>query len=165
LRKLALLCLGIGAALVSAAGASAGQGQTTTSTTFIQHQTFVEPEFSANPCTGDAITFNINGTLVAHETDIFDAGNTSGIPDNVWATFTETGKSWFTDAGQTWAGHVTVWGNFNLNEKNTNSSFTLTVKLSAPDGSFVTAHEVAHFAMSATGAITVNFDTQTMTCG
>jgi hypothetical protein len=29
----------------------------------------------------------------------------------------------------------------------------------------MTAHEVAHFAMSATGAITVNFDSQTLTCG
>jgi hypothetical protein len=165
LRKLALLCLVTIAALFVAATASAGQGQTTTSTTFVQHQSFVEPEFSANPCTGDAITFHIDGTLVAHETDIFDAGNTSGFPDDVWATFTETGKSWFTDAGQTWSGHVAVWGNFNLNERNTNNTFTNTVKLSAPDASYVTGHEVAHFAMSATGAITVNFDTLSLTCG
>jgi len=111
------------------------------------------------------VTFVFDGTLLAHETDIFDAGNTSGIPDNVWATFTETGKTSFTDGTLNYSGHFTVWGNFNLNERNTNNTFTLTVKMSAPGGPTITGHEVMHFAMSATGAITVNFDKLSMTCG
>ena len=165
MRKSIPFLIGTVLALVLAASAGAGRGQTTVSTTIVQHGSFTEPNFSNNPCTGDPVTFVFDGTLLAHETDIFDAGNTSGIPDNVWATFTETGKTSFTDGTLNYSGHFTVWGNFNLNEHNTNNTFTLTVKMSAPGDPTITAHEVMHFAMSATGAITVNFDKLSMTCG
>jgi hypothetical protein len=84
----------------------------------------------------------------------------------VWATFTETGKVSVTDAnGVSFTGHFTVWGNFNLNEKNTNSTFTLTVNLAGSDGSTIVAHEVQHFALNANGTVTVNFDRIRLTCG
>ena len=84
----------------------------------------------------------------------------------VWATFTETGKVAITDAnGVNFTGHFTVWGNFNLNEKNTNNTFTLTVRLSGSDGSSIVAHEVQHFALNANGTVTVDFDTMRLACG
>jgi hypothetical protein len=86
--------------------------------------------------------------------------------DEVWATFTETGKVTLTDSnGVTYTGHLTAWGNFNMNEKNANNSFTLTVMLAGSDGSSITAHEVQHFALNANGVVTVNFDRMTLSCG
>jgi hypothetical protein len=84
----------------------------------------------------------------------------------VWATFTETGKVALTDAnGVSYSGHFTVWGNFNLNERNTNNTFTLTVRAAGSDGSSIVAHEVQHFALNANGVVTVDFDTMSLTCG
>jgi hypothetical protein len=65
----------------------------------------------------------------------------------------------------TYTGHLTNWGNFNLNEQNTNNTFMLTIRLTGSDGSSITAHEVQHFALNANGVVTVNFDRMTLTCG
>jgi len=65
----------------------------------------------------------------------------------------------------TFTGRITAWGNFNLNEKNTNNTFTLTVSLSGSDGSTITVHEVQHFALNANGVVTVEFDKMNLTCG
>jgi hypothetical protein len=97
------------------------------------------------------------GNSVEHVT-FFPAG------DEVWATFTETGKVTFTSEGVTYTGHATAWFNFNMNEKNANTTFTLTIRLYAPDGSSIVGHEVAHFALNANGEITVNFDKMSFTC-
>lgn len=84
----------------------------------------------------------------------------------MWSTFTETGKVTVTDSnGVTYSGHVTAWGNFNMNEQNANNSFTLTVMLAGSDGSSITVHEVQHFALNANGVVTVNFDRPTLSCG
>ncbi len=58
-----------------------------------------------------------------------------------------------------------MWGNFNVNEKNANNTFTLTFMLTGSDGSTITIHEVQHFALTANGVVTVNFDTTRLTCG
>jgi len=54
-----------------------------------------------------------DGNSVEHVT-FFPAG------DEVWFTFTETGKVTVTWDGVTYTGHVTAWGNFNMNERNSN---------------------------------------------
>jgi hypothetical protein len=123
------------------------------------HGTF-DPGFEdPNPCSGATIvSADAFGNVVMHET-FFPAG------DEVWATFTETGKVTVLDSnGVTYTGHLTDWGNFNLNEQNTNNAFTLTLKLTGSDGSTITAHEVQHFALNANGVVTVNFDRMTLTC-
>jgi hypothetical protein len=81
-----------------------------------------------NPCTGAAIvSVDASGTAVNHIT-FFPAG------DEVWATFTETGKITVLDSNNvTYTGHLTVWGNFNMNEKNSNNTFTLTIMLTGSD--------------------------------
>ena len=161
-RRLRAAVIASVAMLVFAGAAQAAQHTTVTETAHI-HGAFVEPEFGANPCTGAAIAnFSAFGNVVEHETFFIEDGQMT----EVWATFTETGKVAITDAnGVSFTGHFTVWGNFNLNEKNTNNTFTLTVRLSGSDGSSITAHEVQHFALNANGTVTVDFDRMRLTCG
>jgi hypothetical protein len=138
-----------------AIAAAGGTGHTVTMTEH-QHGTFTD-DGASNPCTGAPGVATFVGNAVEHVT-FFPAG------DEVWATFTETGKVTVTWDGVTYTGHATAWGNFNMNEKNSNSTFTLTVRVFAPDGSSVVGHDVAHFALNANGVITVNFDKMSFTC-
>jgi hypothetical protein len=160
-RLLTLLALAA-AALALAATASAADHTTVTETEHI-HGAFTEPEFDVNPCTGAAITsFDADGNVVAHVTYFLEDGH----PTEVWATFTETGKLTLTDANNViYTGHFTAWGNFNLNERNTNNTFTLTFRASGSDGSSLIVHETAHFAMNANGQVTVSFDRLSLDCG
>ena len=165
-RKLrrALLVAGVvsvGALLAPAAALAApgGTGHTVTMTE-VTHGVFDAGLTGPNPCTGASIvSVDASGTVVNHVT-FFPAS------DEAWATFTETGKITILDSNNvTYAGHLTDWGNFNLNEKNSNNSFTLTLMLKGSDGSTITAHEVQHFALNANGVVTISFDRPTLTCG
>jgi hypothetical protein len=148
--------------VVAPAFAGSPNGQTVTETDHI-HGTFLEPN-AMNPCTGD--TFNggqgiqFTGNLVDHVTYFTNS-------DEVCATFTETGAIVGTDdgTGVTYSGHATAWGNFNMNERNGNSAFTLTIHATGSDGSSITAHETTVFATNANGDVTVNFDKASLTCG
>jgi hypothetical protein len=53
--------------------------------------------------------------------------------DEAWGTFTEEGKATFVQDSSklTFSGRVTVWGNFNVNNKNSNNTFTASFSLSA----------------------------------
>ena len=146
----------ISALLLTLALASPAVAQATSYT-----QTFhdvTEVMVDVIPCTGAPATITITYNGVAH---------INSLPGGeFWATFTETGKVSLTDAnGVSYSGHFTVWGGFNLNERNTNSTFTLTVRLAGSDGSTIVAHEVQHFALNANGTVTVNFDRMRLTCG
>src|SRR5262245_30939403 len=164
--KLAALATLLVASLVAlspaAASAASPNGQTVTETDNV-HGSFYEPD-ATNPCTGN--TFNgaqgalFAGNLVNHVTFFTNS-------DEVWATFTETGKVVATDdgTGVTYTGHATAWGNFNMNDRNQNTAFTLTIHLTGSDGSSITAHETTVFAMNANGTVTVNFDKMSLTCG
>jgi hypothetical protein len=156
--------LSAGGLVVGASGAFAASpnGKTVTDTENV-HGVFNDPE-ATNPCTGN--TFNqgqgaqFTGNLVNHVTFFTNS-------DEFWATFTETGKIVATDdgTGVTYTGHATAWGNFNMNERNSNSAFTLTIHLTGTDGSTITAHETTVFVLNANGTITVNFDKLSLTCG
>src|SRR5262249_53254499 len=100
------------------------------------------------------------GNLVSHVTFFTNS-------DEVWATFTETGKVTATDdgTGVTYSGQATAWFNFNMNERNQNTAFTLTVHLSGSDGSSIPAHETSVFVNNGNGDITVNFDKLNLSCG
>jgi len=161
---LAFAALATAALCVAAAPAfgASPNGQTVTETEHV-HGTFFEPE-ATNPCNGD--TFNggqgiqFTGNVVNHVTFFTNS-------DEVWATFTETGAISGTDdgTGVTYTGHATAWGNFNMNERNGNSEFTLTIHATGSDGSSITAHETTVFATNANGDVTVNFDKFSLTCG
>ena len=162
MRRLVTLAACLTAALTLSA-AALGANHTTVTETDHVHGAFTEPEFDTNPCTDAAITsFDAMGNVVDHVTYFLEDGQVT----EVWATFTETGKIDVTDAnGVTYDGHFTVWGNFNLNERNTNNTFTLAFRLSGSDGSSLVGHEVTHFAQDATGRVTVDFDKMSLTCG
>jgi len=153
--------VGVGALLAptTAMAASGGTGHTVTMTE-VTHGVFDAGLSGPNPCTGaDIVSVDASGNVINHIT-FFPAG------DEAWGTFTETGQITFLDAnGVTYTGHLTGWGNFNMNEQNSNNSFTLTAMLTGSDGSTITAHEVQHFALNANGVVTVNFDRMTLTCG
>jgi hypothetical protein len=163
LRRALLVAGAAGAAAVlapaAALAAPGGKGHTVTMTE-VTHGVFDPGLTGANPCTGAAIVSeDASGTVVNHVT-FFPAG------DEVWSTFTETGRVTVTDSNAvTYTGHVTAWGNFNMNQQNANNSFTLTVMLAGSDGSSITVHEVQHFALNANGVVTVNFDRPTLSCG
>ena len=61
--------------------------------------------------------------------------------------------------------HATAWGNFNMNQRNTNNAFTLTIHATGSDGSTISAHDTAVFVMNANGTVTVNFDKFNLICG
>src|SRR5258707_14999864 len=98
--------------------AAGGTGHTVTMTEH-QHGTF-EDDGATSPCTGAPGVAIFDGNAVEHVT-FFPAS------DEVWATFTETGKVTVTWDGVTYTGHATAWGNFNLNEKNSNTTLTLSI--------------------------------------
>jgi hypothetical protein len=159
-RSGAVIALGLAAATMAVAPAFAASpnGQTVTETQNV-HGVFFEPQ-ATNPCTGN--TFNdgagiqFTGNLVNHVTFFTNS-------DEFW----ETGKIVGTDdgTGATYTGHATAWGNFNLNEQNQNSAFTLTIHATGSDGTSITAHETTVFVMNANGTVTVNFDKFSLTCG
>ena len=150
-----VVAVAVGLIAGPAFAAAGGTGHTVTMTQH-QHGTFVDDQ-ATNPCTGAPGVAIFDGNSVEHVT-FFPGG------DEVWATFTETGKVTFTSDGVTYTGHATAWFNFNMNEKNGNTTFTLSIRVSAPDGSSIVGHEVAHFALNANGVITVNFDKMSFTC-
>ena len=142
----ALATAGLAVAGLGAAPALADSGHTVSMTT-VQHGTFTIPD-ATDFCTGEAIVPTITGTDLFHVT-YFPAG------DEAWGTFTTTGTGSFVQpsTGLTFSGRVTVWGNFNVNNQNSNNTFTATFRLTAVDSSGVThtesGHVVEHVAFNA----------------
>lgn len=148
---------GLASAAVPAYAAPGGTGHTVTLTENF-HGTLSFQDF--NPCTGDLLNIDTTSNVVDHVT-YFPAG------DEVWATFTEEDKVAATDpaTGVTFTGHATFWGNFNLNERNSNSTFTGSITLTGSDGTVVKYREVDHFTLAANGQVTVSFEEPRLTCG
>jgi hypothetical protein len=70
------------------------------------------------------------------------------------------------DNGVTYSGRATAWGNFNLNERNSNTTFTLTIHAIGTDGTSVWGvwgHEVTHMTYNGNGVVTVSFDKMSFT--
>jgi hypothetical protein len=152
-----LTSLGLVGAAVPAYAAPGGTGHTVTSTDNF-HGTTSFQDF--NPCTGNLLNINTTSNIVEHITFFPDG-------DEVWATFTEEDKVVATDpvTGVVYTGHATFWGNFNLNERNSNSTFTGSITLRGSDGSVVMFREVDHFTLAANGQVTVSFEKPRLTCG
>ena len=116
-------------------------------------------------CTGEQVTPTITGNSVFHVT-YFPGG------DEAWGTFTEAGMATFLQpsTGLIFSGHIAVWGNFNVNNKNSNNTFTASFKASAVDSSGVThyevGHQVMHIGFNAADPSTpiVSFEKISMTC-
>jgi hypothetical protein len=160
-RAVAAAAAGLGAAVLFATPALAGSNGQTVTQTFTQHGTWTEYG-DTDFCTGATVNPTITGNEVQHVT--YFTGS-----DEAWGTFTEEGTVSAALNGLTYTGRITVWGNFNINEKNQNTTFTATVNLSATDSSGVvhyeTGHEVTHLAWNAVSdQPVVSFDKMTFTC-
>lgn len=121
----------------------------------------LDPDFGANPCTGDPLGGTQDENLVNHVT-------IKG--DQLWAAFSE--EAWVditdvTPAGTqiTYSGHYSARGNVNLNERNQTSTFTFDARLAGSDGSTLTGHEVTQFVLRPDGSVAVSFDKVSLTCG
>jgi hypothetical protein len=155
----AALAVGVAAFVLAPAGpAVAGGSHTVTDT-----QTFhgVQPFDEFNPCTGDELIGTESSNVVNHVTSFTDG-------DEAWGTFTEVDRISAVDqqTGVGFTGRSTVWGNFNLNNQNSNDTFTGSVRATGSDGSVVTFHEVMHETLTPGSSVpVVSFDRPTMTCG
>ncbi len=159
--------IGVAVALAGGVGLAAGpasagspHGQTV-SQTFTQHGTWQEPG-DTDFCTGQPVTPTITGNEVEHTT--YFTGS-----DEAWGTFTEEGGVAAVLDGLDYTGRITMWGNFNLNERNQNSTFTSSFNLSATDAQGVVhtevGHEVAHLSWNAVSdQRVVSFDKMYLTC-
>jgi hypothetical protein len=150
----AVVAMGAAGSAVAAAG---GNGHTFTQTDNF-HGT--QQTSDVNPCTGNAIDLTEVSNMVEHVTS-FPGG------DEVWGTFTEEDKVTGVDEGTgvVYTGHSTEWGNFNVNERNANDTFTASIHVAGSDGSSISYHEVAHESWDANGNLTVQFDKPSLTCG
>jgi hypothetical protein len=150
----------LAAAMLGAGTASAAAPAVphTISMTQLQHGSFIDDQ-GFNPCTGDPLVLSFTGNQVNHVT-FFPASN------EVWATFTEEGAATTSDNGVDYSGRATGWGNFNLNNQNGVSGFTMTIHLTGSDGSVVVAHIVSQDMLDSNGnVITSWFKAPVLTCG
>ena len=154
-KAVVLVALVAAMACVGAAGAASGH---TVTQTQASHFTQAYPD--TQPCNGHPVWFTTTSNSVNHVT-FFPGG------DEAWGTFTEEDNIVATDLinGVVYSGHSTFWGNFNINNKNTNDTFTGSVHVRGTDGSYITYHEVAHETFDQNGNPVVQFDRPTMTCG
>jgi hypothetical protein len=153
-----LLGVALGASLLLALAPTAAQAGKHETVSITQHQHGTFPIAGKNPCTGVHVSGTQSINAVEHET--YFVGE-----DELWATFTEEGNVDITDAnGVSYSGHFTVWGNFNVNEQNSNSTFTQSLRITGSDGSLITAYEVAHFTYNGNGDLTVEFDKVRFAC-
>lgn len=115
---------------------------------------------SANPCTGDTGTFTMYLRQNTFHVNVNGAGD-------LWATGTENGTVSFVPddpSAPSGAGSVATWFNFNDNNRNGNTTFTLDVEVHLSNGQIVGDHEVGHMNFGPTGAVTLSFYKPTFTC-
>lgn len=148
----------IGVWSIGLTGAHAAGAGAQSYTQVLKNQTDVSSD--VNPCSGVTGTLSQTYNGVFHITTLADG--------ELWATFTQTGSISFVpdDASQpSYSGHFTVWGGFNVNERNSTDTFTFSARLTGTDGSVVVLHEVQHDTYTANGTPVVSFDRPTLTCG
>lgn len=147
----------IAAVLLVATAAAAGGDHTVTMTENF-HGSNVST--GSNPCNGDTVDLSQISNSVFHET-FFPAG------DEAWGTFTEEDKVVGIDEGTgvVYTGHSTFWGNFNMNNQNSNTTSTGSIHVTGSDGSSLSFHEVSHMTLRPDGTISVSFDKPSVTCG
>ena len=150
------LAAAAGLATTASAAAAAGDSANTVTTTQNFHGVVTFP--SANPCTGNPAVVTAISNVVTHETFFPATGE-----DHV--TFTNEFSLTVAEATLTATGHFITHAEFNMNQQNSNSTFTASEHATESDGITVTYHEVAHFTLNADGTLTVSFDRPSLTCG
>jgi hypothetical protein len=154
----AVISLATAGGLATAAAAAATTGDPGNPVTTTQNFHVVVTFPSANPCTGHPAVVTADSNVVTHETFFPATGE-----DHV--TFTNEFSFTVVEATLTATGHFINHADLNLNQQNSNSSFTTSEHATGSDGSTVTFHEVAHVTLNADGTLTVSFDRPSLTCG
>lgn len=141
------LALALSAVPASAQGAGA-----VSETIHLDNAPFVMP--GALFCTDPLIV----GTISGHESGVIHTTVlTSGVgAGTFWLTGTLRGDFTLVTATTTYTGTFVVWFGDNDNLRNEANTFTLNVKLTAPDGTTISVHQVAHFNSAGTTSIDPN---------
>jgi hypothetical protein len=155
---LAIFSVLAAAGLATAASAAADTGGSGNTVTTTQNFHGVVTFPSTNPCTGNPAVVTAASNVVTHETFFPATGQ-----DHV--TFTNEFSFTVVEAALTATGHFTTHSNFNMNQQNSNSSFTSSEHATQSDGTTVTFKEVAHFTLNPGGTLTVSFDRPSLSCG
>jgi hypothetical protein len=113
-----------------------------------------------NPCTG--VTGMTTDTFkgVTHVTELPDGSfhETTTVTDSF--TFVPDDPS-----QPTYTGKSTFWDGENLNSQNNfTATFTTHFTVKGSDGFRITGHVVAHITLHADGTVTVEFDTERLSC-
>jgi hypothetical protein len=128
-------------------------------TTTTVHFSGTESSLDVNPCTGATGTATETLRGVDHSTELANG--------SFHETFTATGTFTFVpdDPSQpTYTGHATFWDGENSNTKTFTATFTGHINVRGSDGSRITDHFVAHVTVNANGTVTVEFETERLSC-
>jgi len=152
MKRIIVVVLTAFALALSAVPAAAAGAGAVSETIHLDNEPFAMP--GALVCTEPLIVGDISGTQtgVIHVTFL-----TSGIgAGTFWLTGTLRGDFTLVTATTTYTGTFVVWFGENGNLRNQANTFTLNVKLTAPDGTTTSVHQVAHFNTAGTTSIDPN---------
>jgi hypothetical protein len=153
----AVVSLSAGPALAAPGGPNG-----TVTETVHEHNVVLFSEASPNPCTGEPGTFTATAANGVFHATFFENS------DEFWVTATYEGTATFTPdnpEGVSASGHFAVWFGAAGNEKNEVETNTNTFNLKGSDGSHIVVHGTAHVATNGSGAVTVNFEKNSVHCG
>jgi hypothetical protein len=153
----AVVLLSAGPALAAPGGPNG-----TVTETVHEHNVVLFSEASPNPCTGEPGTFTATAANGVFHATFFENS------DEFWVTATYEGTATFTPEnpeGVSASGHFAVWFGAAGNEKNEVETNTNTFNLKGSDGSHIVVHGTAHVATNGSGAVTVNFEKNSVHCG
>jgi hypothetical protein len=112
-----------------------------------------------NPCTGAPGTLTETLKGVTHTTELANGSfhETTTVTESV--TFVPDDPS-----QPTYTGKATFWDGENSNTKTFTATFTGHINVSGSDGSRITEHFVAHVTVHSDGTVTVEFETDRLSC-
>lgn len=112
-----------------------------------------------NQCTNTLVDLTEKTNILFHITSFPTSGD-------VHVTSTEEDSFSGVDetSGVTYMGHVLFWGTFNLNNQNSNSTFTTAIHATGSNGSTVSIHDVGHVTLLPEANVSVSFDKPSLTC-
>jgi hypothetical protein len=151
-------------ALLSAGPALAAGGGPNGTVTETQHEhnVLLFEEAGANPCTGEPGTFSATAANGVFHATFFENS------DEFWVTGTFEGTARFTPEnpeGASASGHFAIWFGAAGNNKNEVETNTSNFNLRGTDGSHIVVHGTAHVSTNGSGAVTVNFEKNSVHCG
>ena len=155
--KVRLLAGGaIVALLVTLLTPMAALAQATTTTI---HFSGTQRSADVNPCTGAPGTLTETAKGVTHTTELPNGSfhETTTVTESV--TFVPDDPS-----QPTYTGHATFWDGENSNTKTFTATFTSHINVKGSDGSRITEHSVAHVTVHSDGTVTVEFETDRLSC-